>query len=141
MNKGFLFVAAVVAIVISAGVLVLLRKGRSKPYVQGGVYSIKSETGFGVVKIIAVDGEAVHVRLYKNKLSSRPDKIDPDTLKLGTIHDPDGFGVGHLPLSPREFSSWSPVFVQGSTVSKDEMIGYEEWKKSRGGIWGGEQMK
>jgi hypothetical protein len=51
------------------------------------------------MKVLAVDHSAIHVRLYKNRFTNRPQSVDTRELSLGSIDDPDGFGVGHLPLS------------------------------------------
>jgi hypothetical protein len=54
---------------------------------------------------------------------------------LGTIYDADGFGMGHLPLSRKEFRSWQPVFITRTSLSKEELEGYEIGKQLGGGIW------
>jgi hypothetical protein len=74
-------------------------------FAAGDVCSIKSEDRFSVAKILAITGNVVHVRLYKEKFEIRPQAIPMSTLSLGSIDDPDGFGVGHLPLSRGTFGS------------------------------------
>jgi len=101
----------------------------------GGLYSVKDEAGFKVVKILAQDGAGVHVRIYANKFPTRPDKIDPAKLTLGSIKDKDGFGMGHLPLDRDLFASWNPKFIAQATVSEEELDGYREWKKAKGGVF------
>lgn len=64
--------------------------------------------------------------------------VDVRTLALGSIDDPDGFGMGHLPLTKRTFDSWEPVLISRTSVSADELEGYEEWKKAKGGPFGEE---
>jgi hypothetical protein len=105
-------------------------------YTPGGIYSVRDKHGYGVVKILVVDPEIVHIRLYKNTFSERPVQIDPSRLSVGTINDPDGFGMGHLPISRNEFQSWDPALIMQSKVTPDELEGYEEWKKDRGGVFG-----
>ena len=76
----------------------------------GDICSIENGSGgFGIVKILALEPGAVHIRLYKEKFASRPDFIDATGLSLGTVHDEDGFGIGHLPLSARNFAQWEPM--------------------------------
>jgi hypothetical protein len=77
----------------------------------------------------------VHIRLYKNFFATRPTIIDQSKLTLGTIDDPDGFGMGHLPVSRDQFRAWHPVFITKTAVQKDELEGYELWKESNGGVW------
>ena len=93
--------------------------------VVGGIYSIDDGEGrYGVVKVLVVDDFAVHVRLYKNKFDDRPQSIDTSTLSLGTIHDSDGFGIGHLPLAVKGFQDWNPVHLVTEQVNDDELDGY-----------------
>jgi hypothetical protein len=105
-------------------------------YTPGEIYSVQNKHGYGIVKILAVDPDIVHIRLYKNTFPERPNRIDPSTLSLGKITDPNGFGIGHLPISQSEFSSWDPVLIAQSKVTPDELEGYEEWKKDHGGVFG-----
>lgn len=82
---------------------------RRPRYLAGELYSVGYEKGFRVVKVLAADDQLVHVRLYKNLFPSRPSAIDESKLTLGKIDDPDGFGMGHLPLSRDGFRAWQPV--------------------------------
>lgn len=111
------------------------RFGSRSDYSAGEIYSVEDKKGFRVVKVLAADARAVHVRLYKNIYPLRPLQIDESTLTLGTINDREGFGVGHLPLSRKEFQSWRPVLVMKSSIAEEELEGYEIWKQSRGGLW------
>jgi hypothetical protein len=105
-------------------------------YKIAGLYSVISGDGrYSVAKILALDEDAVHIRLYKNKFPSRPRTIDPSVLSLGSIYDEDGFGMGHLPLSQEGFGNWQPVFLVQTSVSDEELEGYEIWKEDGGGVW------
>jgi hypothetical protein len=110
----------------------------SKPdLIVGGVYTIDNGDGsFGVAKILVLDAEIVHVRVYKNKWLNRPALIDLSILSLGSIHDKDGFGIGHLPLSRKAFLSWNPQLIAKQNVSNDELDGYNYWKNDHGGSFG-----
>lgn len=100
----------------------------------GGHYSISWEEGsFRIVKVLAVDERCVHIRLYKNKYSSRPTTIDPTSLKLGGYDDPEGISMGHLPASLRTFIGMQPQFIAQTTVTEEELEGYNVWKKDGGG--------
>jgi hypothetical protein len=100
----------------------------------GDICSIRSEDHFSVAKILDIGREVVHVRLYKEKFRDRPTSVQ--SLSLGHIDDPDGFGVGHLPLSLGTFGSWLPVCFQQEPVTDDELIWVREWEKSGGSVWG-----
>lgn len=104
---------------------------------EGGVYSIDNGDGeFGVVKILKLEPGIVHVRVYKNKFSSRPRAIQLDDLSLGSIEDKDGFGMGHLPISENDFNGWKAIWLASSEVKPDELEGYQLWKEAGGGVFG-----
>jgi hypothetical protein len=105
--------------------------------IEGGIYSIdKGDGKFGVVKILKHDPGIVHVRLYKNKFASRPSSVKVEELSLGSVKDKDGFGIGHLPISERDFKSWKPVLLTKSEIREDELEGYRLWKEAGGGVFG-----
>jgi hypothetical protein len=102
----------------------------------GGLYSTEDGKGqFSVVKILVLEPDAVHIRIYKQRFPSRPASVDPASLTLGKLGDKDGFSIGHLPLSRRTFASWQPVFISQQSVSDSELEGYRTWKEAKGGIF------
>jgi hypothetical protein len=103
--------------------------------IEGGLYVIESESRFRVLKVLRVEDDVVHVRIYKNTYESVPGRVDPSTLALGTIHDEDGFGIGHQPTRLKTFLSWHPQFLQHSLVEDSELEGYNYWKEVGGGVW------
>ena len=115
-------------------------------YVVGGIYSVEDEgdmngeggvsvyTGaYSIVKILKVENETLHVRLYRNEFKERPLTIDPATLILGTLDDDETPGIGHLPLSRETFDFWKPFLITTEAVSEDELEGYLVWKDSGAG--------
>jgi hypothetical protein len=117
----------------------------------GGLYSIihdGDDGTFGVVKILVLEPPAVHLCIYANTFSSRPESIDLSTLSLGGISIEDlendtqelnmtGCGIGHLPLSLKDFGyGWQPVFLGYSLVTEDDLEGYKMWKEGSGGVFG-----
>jgi len=110
---------------------------RAAPLVPGGLYSVVfDEHGYRVAKVLVVDEHAVHVRVYKQSFASRPAHIDPAALTLGRITDPDGVGMGHLPMAEPEFRAWNPRLIQADTVSEEELEGYRAWQEANGGVFG-----
>jgi hypothetical protein len=92
---------------------------------------VPSEDGsYKVVKILAIDQSAVHVRLYAERFSRPPRLVAPTALTLGTIHD-EHHGIGHLPLSRPTFASWLPVRIQHEEVTEDELDGFRIWERSK----------
>ena len=101
----------------------------------GDVCSIKSEDRFSVAKVLAKSGDVVHVRIYKEKFAIRPQLLEMRALSLGSIDDPDGFGVGHVPLSCARFGSWLPARFRSDPVTDDEFVWVTEWERSGGDVW------
>jgi hypothetical protein len=103
----------------------------------GSLYTVDDGEGwFRVAKVLAVDEKGVHIRLYKNRFKDRPGNVDKAALSLGRIDDPDGFGMGHLPLTRAAFVAWKPKLLERGTVSDEELDGFLEWQKSGGGYFG-----
>jgi len=111
--------------------------GPAQPEKAGALYTVDDGEGwFRVAKVLVVETEGVHIRLYKNRFKTRPGSVEFSSLSLGTVHDADGFGMGHLPLSRRAFRAWQPVFLAESPVAESELDGYRAWKDAKGGFWG-----
>ena len=91
--------------------------------IEGGLYITGGKSGFRIVKVLKIEAEVIHLRIYKNKLTDVPGRVDPGTLTLGTIHDKDGFGVGHQPTRLQTFVSWRPRFLQHALVEPEELEG------------------
>lgn len=104
--------------------------------VPGGIYSIDNKNGmFGAAKLLLSENGVAHIRVYKQKFAQRPRVIDPSALSLGSVHDPDGFGLGHMPIRMAGFLSWRPIFLTQTPVVAEELEGYEIWKSEGGGVW------
>ena len=111
-------------------------KSISSGWRVGGLYSTANGRGqFSVVKVLVLEPDAVHVRVYKQKFSLRPTSVDPASLTLGKLDDKDGFNIGHLPLSRTSFASWEPVFISQQSVSDSELQGYKMWKEAKGEVF------
>jgi hypothetical protein len=103
----------------------------------GALYSVEDGEGrYTIAKVLVVERGGVHVRLYKKKFANRPARVDFNSLSLGTVHDKDGFGMGHLPITHNQFRAWRPVFISESAVAEDELEGYREWQSAKGGFFG-----
>jgi hypothetical protein len=100
---------------------------------EGGYYSIVDGDVFSIAKVLKLEPDKVHVRIYKQHFPQRPRSIDPSALTLGTIHDKDGFGMGHLPLRLTTFLKREPSFLTYVEVQPQELAGYNMWKESADG--------
>lgn len=108
-------------------------KSAAEDWHAGGLYSMREDNGqFSVAKILVLEPETVHVRIYKQRFSARPTSVDPASLTLGAYDDREGFSIGHLPLSRKTFASSDPVFISQQSVSDNELEGYKMWKESSG---------
>jgi len=102
----------------------------------GDLYSVEGEAkNYKVAKVLVVDSDAVHIRLYKNSFIERPSNVDPSTLSVGSLRDPDGFGMDHMPLSRSSFNRWRPRYITHTTVNDDELQAYKQWKQSKGSLF------
>jgi hypothetical protein len=107
-------------------------------WTEGGLYSVESEGGgYSVAKILKLDTEGIHIRLYSNQFPTRPSDVDTSKLYMaGFNHNPnEQLGMGHLPLSRASFQNWKPVQIKVVSVNADELDGYEVWKESGGGYF------
>jgi hypothetical protein len=106
----------------------LLQLSAGADLVPGDICSIKrDDSGFGVIKVLVVDQHVFHIRKYKNRFADRPHEVDTKRLSVGAVHDPDGFGVSHLPISATGFGSWMPARICSSDVTPEELEGYYGW--------------
>lgn len=101
----------------------------------GDLCSVKSGDEFGIVKVLLVERDLVHVRSYREKFHERPTQVNSARLSLGSINDPGRTGVGHLPLSLSTFGSWIPKRIQNEPVTDDELDGFRAWQEYKGGVW------
>ena len=120
--------------IIAVGILAFLFGCQRTPGVkEGALYTMDDGDGFyRVVKILATDDRGVHIRMYKNTWKERPASVDSSSLSLGQVNDPEGFGMGHLPLSKKSFVAARPVFLQDGQVTDEELEGYRMWKEGGG---------
>ncbi len=98
---------------------------------------VTDDGGYGVMKLLAVDGAGVHARLYVQRFSAPPVAGDLTELTLagfGPGHD-NPFSIGHMPLSFQSFAGWRPQPIGEAVVASDELEGYHMWKEAKGGYF------
>ena len=106
--------------------------------VEGGLYCTpRDRGGYSVLKILKLDDNGVHVRLYSNTFMEPPKHIDESTLYMAGMNRKPGeeLGMGHLPLSKKSFEGWKVTFIQQSTVTKEDLEGYNIWLEDNGGYF------
>lgn len=100
----------------------------------GALYAINDGEGqFRIAKLLALDEGGVHVRVYRELFDAPPAAVNPDQLTLGAVDDPDGSGMGHLPLTREMFLGWDPEFLSSGAVDSEELAAYAIWKAGGGG--------
>jgi hypothetical protein len=107
-------------------------------WVEGGLYATpEKKGGYAILKILKLDDHGVHIRKYSNVFQTLPNTVDESSLHIsGMDRKPDeALGMGHLPISKKSFVSWNVIFIQQSTVSPDELDGYEMWREAGGGYF------
>jgi hypothetical protein len=113
--------------------------GRSRPnWAEGGLYYTRRKDGsYSVLKILKIDDQGVHVRLYSNQFAEPPKKVDETTLHMAGLHQKpnENLGIGHMPISKKSFVTWHATFVQQCTVSEEELDGYKVWLDDKGGYF------
>jgi hypothetical protein len=93
------------------------------------------DDGYGTAKLLHVDRNAVHLRVYSDRWTSPPDDIDPWSLRLDRIDEPVP-GLGHIPLTYAAFAGWQPAFDRLVMIGPSERGGYRAWLESGGGVFG-----
>jgi hypothetical protein len=114
-----------------------LGAAKSNEYRLGDVYSVKDGKGrFAVVKVLAADDDAIHLCLYSQRFETRPSSIRSEDLAVLPPGEGDGLGILHLPMPVNAFNGWKPQLLLRTSVTDDELAGYNTWKSSGGGVWG-----
>jgi len=125
-------IAFVMALLVSALTGCSSKTGDLK---EGGLYAFKADNGsYSVMKLLKVESGGVHVKIYSNQFDSPPTQVDESKLYLaGLNHKPDEtLGVADAPISGETFQNYKATFVQQSTVTPEELEGYNIWKKANG---------
>ena len=132
----------VILILLAVAVIVTYVNGKNKStsvkYSEGGLYyTVAEKGGYSILKILKIDENGYHIRLYSNVWDNPPNKVDEKLLYMaGVNHKPnESLGMGHVPISKLNFNSWNAIFVQESTVQSEELEGYNMWLEAKGGYF------
>ena len=104
----------------------------------GDLVSVDTGDGaFGVAKVLAVDPDGVHCRLYVQRFADRPSIVDPEHLTLASMLDPQmPFSIGHIPLAHATFAGWAARIIRRDlAVEERELAGYRSWRDAEGGYF------
>ena len=120
------------------GTAVIASSAAAPQLMEGGLYVTPQDGGtYTALKILKLDDHGVHIRLYSNVFTVFPKSIDESTLYMAGIDKKEGepLGMGHLPISKQSFPTWGAILVQQSSVSPDELEGYQMWLEAEGGYF------
>lgn len=96
---------------------------------EGGYYTSADKDGkYSVIKILVIDENAFHIRIYANKFNAPPKESDIDALTLGGIGSSEGFGLGHAPMAKKGFKESDYSYIGFRKVKPEELDGYNMWK-------------
>jgi hypothetical protein len=118
-------------------------KAPASKWREGGLYAAAEAEGrYKILKILKVEKEGVHLRYYSNVYDHLPKQIDESELFIGGIdletEEVPGaalIGIGHAPVSHETISDWDLRFIQQSSVTPEELDGYNAWLEARGGYF------
>ncbi|MFZ1280114.1 MAG: hypothetical protein WAR59_04710 [Ignavibacteriaceae bacterium] len=134
--NNFSMTTLFIGVLLFSIVVYLLGCDKNDKLSPGGLYSVNSENGkYGIIKVLVMDSNVVHIKIYANSFETRPIELDTSKLTLGTIHDKE-FGIGHMPIEKQELLRWEPRLIMHQSVSKEELKGYNLWKEENGGVFG-----
>jgi hypothetical protein len=88
-----------------------------------------------VVKVLAIDEQGVHLRIYANHFPTKPESIRAEEMTLDSMDGISPGGMGHIPLRLEGFILWEPQLIQEGTVEDDELEGYKIWQEAKGGYF------
>lgn len=90
--------------------------------IEGGVYVSHNDDGsFSVSKILVLEPDVVHIRLYANTFKTIPNDLNSAELE---------YAIGHTPLEKRNFLYWEPALFKVEEVSEEELEGYQYYMEA-----------
>jgi len=101
----------------------------------GQLVSVIAEDGIAVAKLLVIDRQGVHMRLYAQRFPARPTQEDLPPLDTAPLTPETPFSIGHMPLTYRSFAAWLPEVICGSSVTQEELEGYRMWQEAPGGYF------
>lgn len=100
-------------------------KNNDTNLVVGGLYLAQDDDGtYGVSKILALEDQGVHVRLYSDKFETKPTDLNSADLK---------FIIGHVPIGKEGFISSKPELLKVEKVTDEELEGYNYYLEAMKG--------
>ena len=90
----------------------------------GGIYSVRRpDDTYGIVRLLRLDEDTAHLRLYVNRYYERPQAIRPEDLKMQGGAGGVEMGLEHMPMPLKGFRKWQPRLLLVTEVSDQELSG------------------
>jgi len=87
----------------------------------GGLYVLQNrDSTYYIAKILVIDNDAVHMRMYSNTFQAKPHDISSDTLTIL---------IGHAPMDKNGFLKERPELIKMEEVKDSELEGYKLYKE------------
>ncbi len=93
----------------------------------GDVYTVRDGAAYGVVKVLAVEPERVHVRQFGLRYAERPRRVKTSTLERAGKGPAQSYA--HLPLDRSEFANWEPHLLRTEPLLTDELDALSVWRR------------
>lgn len=91
-------------------------EGRDRPLEVGGIYASPEEDGsWRIVRVLALDEHAAHLRSYTDRFSEPPRDVALAKLE---------YFVGHIPVDRTGFENEPRILIKVVPVSEEELVGY-----------------
>ena len=133
MKTQLTVIAFVAALLVSA--LTGCSPSKTGGLKEGGIYAFKNDNGsYSVLKLLKVESDGVHAKIYSNQFDAPPTQVDESKLIIvGLQHkENETLGVTDAPIKGEIFQNYKATFVQQGTVTPQELEGYNQWKKAGG---------
>ncbi|MEM7478946.1 MAG: hypothetical protein AAF483_28520 [Planctomycetota bacterium] len=99
--------------------------------VVGGLYATKWDDGkFRIIKVLALDSETAHLRLYAEKFDRVSETIDSEQLTLGDVFGDGPVGLGHFPVAKSSFFNEERQFLKKEEVKESELDGFRTYMEA-----------
>lgn len=100
-------------------------QGHDQGIKVGGIYATPDKDGsWRIVRVLALDEHAVHLRSYTDRFTEQPKDVDLAKLK---------WFIGHMPLAREGFEKERRVLIKVVPVAEDELEGYRYYLEAMKG--------
>jgi|GEM_PF-4660390 len=102
---------------------------RKKPtFKTGDICTIDMGAGkYGVIKILAIEPERVHIKVFSNTYIGRPEHVDVQLLTTITFDEAENHATEHVPLEKGDFNKLDAETVGSQGVTREEANTYLAW--------------